>query len=111
MSSIINSRYFEIPICSIKEDSKVPFNIFREENKHYKLILEENDNFPKNLPTLLRQSSNHSMFILGRDKKKYYHYLETILGDITKDKHVPLQEKSKLIYDTSSNIIKPSLVI
>lgn len=105
MSVTRNNDHFEIPICSIKKDSKVPFNIFRKDNDHYNLILEENDVFPENLPNLLRQSSNHSMFILDNDKKKYYHYLETVLGQITKDSKVPLKEKSKLIYDTSSSII------
>ena len=105
MSVTRNNSHFEIPICSIKKESKVPFNIFRKDNDGYNLILEENDIFPVNLPNILRQSSNNPMFILDKDKKKYYHYLEKVLGEITKDLRVPLKEKSKLIYDASSNII------
>lgn len=97
--------HFEIPICSIQVDTKVPFNIFRKEEDHYKLILEQNDIFPRNLPTLLRRSSNKTMFIAQKDTRMYYEYLENILNFITKDVSIPLAEKSKLIYDTSSNII------
>lgn len=97
--------HFEIPICSITKGTSIPFNVFRKESEQFKLVLEQNDVLPKELPSLLRKSGNSSVYITSSDKEKYFSYLENALGDITKDAHVPLREKSKLIYDTSTNII------
>lgn len=105
MTMMEQNIHYEIPVCSVIVDSCVPFNIFRKEEDHYKLILEQNDIFPQELPSLLQQSNNYSMFISIQDKKAYYDYLERVLGDITQNRQVPLKEKSRLIYNTSSNII------
>lgn len=99
--------HLEIPLFSIKAESIVPFNIYRKDVEKYELVLDGGDVFPKNLANLLKKQHNDNeiIYINQSDKQNYYYYLERILSDITKDSHIPLREKSKLIYDTSSRII------
>lgn len=99
--------YYKIQPYSMKPERVVPFNIYRKDNNRYSLVVEKKDFFPKNLLSLIQSSSKNidDIYISSADKSQYYSYLESILGEITKDSKVPLKDKSKLIYDTSSRII------
>ena len=103
MSMSPAESYFQIPIYSIRPESSLPFNVYRKEGTQYSIIMEKDDIFPKNLPSLL-QTSNKT-YIQIDDERTYYSYLEENIADITKDASIALKDKSKLIYDTSSKII------
>ncbi|WP_024954733.1 HD-GYP domain-containing protein [Sulfurospirillum arcachonense] len=100
-----SNLHFEIPLYAIKEETRIPFNIYRKEEEFYSMIVEQNDIFPKKLASIISQSANKAMYIKNEDTKKYYSYLESVLGKITSDTFVSLKDKSKLIYDTSSKIV------
>lgn len=102
MSSV---NYYEVPISSIRPLSQVPFSLFRKDKETFKIVLEKNDLFPKELPSILEQFSKKNIFIQKSEKQKYFSYIEKNLAHISKDSQVPLKEKTKLIYDTSSSII------
>jgi len=99
--------HFQVPLYSIKPESRVPFNIFRKEQDDYALILENGDIFPNALPDLvLKQQKNKPfVYINEKDKQTYYTYLEHILAEITQDSRISLKDKSRFIYEISSSTI------
>ena len=98
-----NEPYFKISIYSLIPESTMPFSVYRKDENQYTLIVEKADIFPKHLTSIIRDLEE--IYIRTLDKPNYYIYLEKALGMITQDSHIPLNERSKLIYDTSSRII------
>lgn len=98
-----NEQYFNISIFSLIPESKMLFSVYRKEKDAFTLIVENGNVFPKNLTTLIKDPTQ--IYIRIDDKQNYYTYLEKVLGIITQNSLMPLNDKSKLIYDTSSRII------
>lgn len=105
MSLAPTHTHFKVPIYALKTEKAVPFNVYRKEDdgEEYFLMVENGDSFPKSHNTLPAISDN--VYIQTIDERAYYYYLEENLGSICQDTAISLLNKSKLIYDTSSNII------
>ncbi|MDD3342997.1 MAG: HD domain-containing protein [Sulfurospirillaceae bacterium] len=105
MSLAPTNTHLKIPPYTLNAEEPVPFNVYRKDDdgEEYFLIVENGDVFPKSHSTLLNTSDD--LYIQSIDELVYYYYLEKYLGDICQNKHISLIDKSKLIYDTSSNII------
>jgi len=99
--------HVKIPLFAIKPESAIPFNLFRKEEDHYALVVEDGDIFPKNLSNLMLNYPNNEpcVYLHKKDKPKYYAYLENFLGKIMQDTEVSVKEKSALIYDFSANTL------
>lgn len=102
MSINTQDRYLKIESYSLRPDTIVPFNIYRKTENSYTLVVENRDYFPKSLSSLVQ---NSSFYIDVSDENKYHYYLGNVLSEITKDKTIPLKEKTKFIYNASSKVI------
>ena len=102
-----NNLHVKIPINSIVPEKKVSFGVYKKDKERFEMIVEAGTVFPKGLSSLLHHSleEKSSLYIHNENKSDYYLYLESLLGDISSNPNIPLKEKSKFIYDTSSRVV------
>lgn len=100
------SHFFQIPANSLSSDQTRDFDLFVQQSGKFVLFRSREMEFTAKDIEALSQRGNRTLFVLIRDRSKYYTSLESSLSNIILDVSIPLDERSATLYDASRQVMK-----
>jgi len=100
----LGREYFVINLSTVRIDSVLDFDLFTRNRQHGQMVLFRAQDLPftADIRQRLVENGVRQMFVRTDDRAKYRHYVEENMGAILADSHVDLEEKSDLLYSTST---------
>lgn len=102
------ASYFSIPLSTLRLDTVTGFDLYMMNPRDRKHILYRGADFKfkeKHKKTL-RENGVRRLYINSRDRDKYLRYMEGNLGDILGDESLAMDKKSRILYDSTSQLVK-----
>ncbi|WP_263832806.1 HD-GYP domain-containing protein [Sulfurospirillum oryzae] len=111
MSVLSEPLFHNIPLCAIKPGMQLDFNLYLERENKFHLIVEKGDIYPEKLTDNIKNTNDLSeyFYIHLTEKPSYDNHIESYLKKISSDDTIPLNEKSLLVYKSTSDAINDLL--
>ena len=103
----VGDEYFVINLSTVRIDSVLDFDLFIRNRQSGQMVLFRGQNLPftGDVRERLLENGTRQMFVRTGDRSKYRQYVETNMGAILTDTHLALEEKSDLLYATSTTLM------
>lgn len=97
-------RFFPVSIFILQPNQAKDFRVYLKRNNNYVLLTKEKERFTDSIRNKLYRNGINTVFVPANEALQYDHYLEENLGSILGDDNVPIEVKSELFYDVTSDI-------
>ncbi|WP_161946284.1 HD-GYP domain-containing protein [Desulfonatronum thiosulfatophilum] len=102
----MDSNYLQIqPLLLMLTDKHFDFNIYLYQNDNY-ILYATPENFTEEHRSRLIRNGIENLYIDNSDKLTYELFIEKNLPDILESSKVPLQAKSKILYNHSLDVVE-----
>lgn len=96
--------------CLMKMYGEITFDLFTippgKRNYQEPVPLVRKNTILSSSRDVIAESGCENFYIRKEDQEKLHHLLENFIGMMIEDPHIPLEEKSKIIYNCAANVIK-----
>jgi len=102
-----NERFLAVPLATLRADTLAPVDLYLHTGPD-SFVLYRAASTPLSVGTIdrLAEFGVDRLYVRGEDEASYYEYVERNLKTIVRDKHLPRQELSKVVYDVSVRVMK-----
>ncbi|MEW6518405.1 MAG: HD-GYP domain-containing protein [Thermodesulfobacteriota bacterium] len=96
--------------CLLKMYGEITFDLYTipPGKQHYRepVLLVHRNSMLASVREVIAESGFENFYILKEDQKNFHHLIENYIGMLIEDPHIPLQEKSNIIYNCAANVMK-----
>lgn len=99
--------FFPINLGTVRVDSILDFDLYNRNRGSGQMVLFRSQDLPFTAAVHQRLVDNgvRQLFVRNDDRQKYRQYIESNMGAILADEAVPLDEKSEILYSTSTTLM------
>jgi len=99
--------YIPIELATLRLDTVKSFDLFmRVEQDKYVLYLSHKNTLTETDLTKLAEKKIYKLYVSSEQESDYRHYVEEHLSEIVRDATVPVETKSRIVYETSTSVVE-----
>lgn len=101
------SEFFPVPLGVMQPGTAAPVDLYISYGKNRPLVLYKSAGEPlrEDVRRRLMDNGVERLYLASGDERTYHHYVEAHIGEIIRDDLLPVEEASRLVYESSSRVM------